>query len=152
MDIRKTRRVGIIGAGVAGLATARQLIARGIECTIFERADRLGGVWAAGYTGFGAQVQKELYEFPDYPLPEEAPGFTPGKVIQQYLEAYAGHFGVWSNIRFGTTVTEVRESADGTGRWVVAWEGSGDRSEVAFDLIVVAIGLFSNKPRLPHFP
>jgi cation diffusion facilitator CzcD-associated flavoprotein CzcO len=49
----KVQRVAIIGAGVAGLATARQLIARGIECTVFERTDRLGGVWAAGYAGFG---------------------------------------------------------------------------------------------------
>ena len=35
------RSVGIIGAGVAGLATARILTAQGIDCTVFDRADRL---------------------------------------------------------------------------------------------------------------
>lgn len=152
MDITTTGRVGIIGAGVAGLATARQLLARGIDCTLFERAERLGGVWAVGYSGFGAQVQRELYEFPDYPLPPDAPDFTPGPVIQRYLEGYARHFGVWPHIRFGTTVTEVKPSSNGQGSWVVVSETSGRRSEETFDLIVVAIGLFSNRPHMPTFP
>ncbi|MDX1646379.1 MAG: FAD-dependent oxidoreductase [Longimicrobiales bacterium] len=86
MDYTKTERVGIIGAGVAGLATARQLVARGIACTLFERGEKLGGVWTVGYAGFGAQVQKELYEFPDYPLPADTPDFPSGHVIQEYLE------------------------------------------------------------------
>ena len=75
------RRIGIIGAGVAGLATAKTLLAEGYDCTVFERAPRVGGVWADGYVNFGVQVQKELYEFPDWPLPEEAPNFTPGPII-----------------------------------------------------------------------
>ena len=60
------RRVGIIGAGVAGLATAKTLLADGIDCVVFERGERLGGVWADGYSNFGVQIQKELYEFPDW--------------------------------------------------------------------------------------
>lgn len=152
MDIRATKRVGIIGAGVAGLATARQLVARGIDCTVFERGTELGGVWASGYVGFGAQVQKELYEFPDYPLPADAPDFTPGPMIQEYLEGYAKRFAVWPRIRFGATVTEVRETTTGPGRWTVVVEGEGHSREESFDLIVVAIGLYSETPHLPTFP
>ena len=62
-------KIAIIGAGVAGLSTARQLIGEGFDCTLFERNAQLGGVWSDGYLNFGAQVQHELYEFPDYPLP-----------------------------------------------------------------------------------
>ena len=77
MDLRSVQHVGIIGAGVAGLATAKILQAEGLDCTIFERAERLGGVWAGGYSNFGVQVQKELYQFPDWPLPEgTAPKLT----------------------------------------------------------------------------
>ena len=65
-DLRKT--VAIIGAGVSGLAAARALMKQGFICTIFDRQERLGGVWADGYAGFGVQVQKDLYEFPDFPL------------------------------------------------------------------------------------
>ena len=88
------RRVGIIGAGGAGLATAKTLLVEGMECVIFERGERLGGVWADGYSNFGVQIQKELYEFPDWPLPPETPNFTPGGIFQQYLEDYCDHFGV----------------------------------------------------------
>ena len=92
MAWREVKRVGIIGAGVAGLATAKTLLADGLGCTIFERGDRLGGVWADGYSNFGVQVQKELYEFPDWPLPSDAPNFTPGPIFQKYLEEYADFF------------------------------------------------------------
>ena len=43
-DVSEVRRVAIIGAGVAGLATARVLVQQGIDCTVFERAAVLGGV------------------------------------------------------------------------------------------------------------
>ena len=105
MDLRSVQHVGIIGAGVAGLATAKTLQAEGLECTIFERAERLGGVWADGYSNFGVQVQKELYQFPDWPLPEGTPNFTPGPIFQQYLEDYADQFQIRSRIRLGTRVT-----------------------------------------------
>ena len=54
-DISSVRRVAIVGAGVSGLATARILLAQGLECTLFERRPALGGVWADGYLNFGVQ-------------------------------------------------------------------------------------------------
>jgi len=72
MDLRTVQRVGIIGAGVTGLATAKTLLAAGVDCTLFDRGDRLGGVWADGYSNFAVQVQKELYQFPDWPLPDRS--------------------------------------------------------------------------------
>ena len=79
-DFASVRRVAIIGAGASGLATARVLLAQGLDCTLFERRPTLGGVWADGYLKFGVQVQRELYEFPDWPLPVDAANFTPGPI------------------------------------------------------------------------
>ena len=81
MAWRNAKQVAIIGGGVAGLATAKTLHADGVACTIFERGTKLGGVWADGYSNFGVQVQKELYEFPDWPLPADTPNFTPGPIF-----------------------------------------------------------------------
>lgn len=36
-------RIANIGAGAAGLASARALLPQGFACTLFERANRLGG-------------------------------------------------------------------------------------------------------------
>ena len=152
MDQKGARRIGIIGAGVAGLATAKTLSAAGHDCTIFERGERLGGVWADGYSNFGVQVQKELYQFPDWPLPQGTPNFTPGPVFQKYLEDYADHFQLRPRIRFGAQVTALSPRADDGPGWTLAVdERSGSRRE-DFDLVVIATGLYSNKPNVPIIP
>src|SRR5262249_41494923 len=101
-DLSKIQRVAVIGAGASGLATARILLAQGLDCSVFERRASLGGVWSEGYLNFGVQIQRELYEFPDWPLPANAANFTPGPIFQQYLTDYAIHFGVLPYIRFNT--------------------------------------------------
>src|SRR5438046_1871441 len=48
----------IIGAGMAGLAAARELGRAGVDCTVLEARDRIGGrVWTAGIAPGGAPVE-----------------------------------------------------------------------------------------------
>ncbi len=150
-EIRSVKTIAIIGAGAAGLVTAKTLLARGYSCTVFERSRTLGGVWAGGYSNFGLQVQRELYEFPDFPHQPDTPDFTPGEQVQQYLERYARQFKVWPNIRFGASVTNVSEAPDGAC-WILRVEDDGAMHEEHFDFVVVCTGLFSNKPHMPSFP
>lgn len=44
----KPSKVGIIGAGPAGLVTAKYLLDEGLKPTIFEISDQLGGQWNLG--------------------------------------------------------------------------------------------------------
>lgn len=149
---KKVRKVGIIGAGVAGLAAAKTLIAEGLECTIFDRAGRVGGVWADGYVNFGVQVQKELYEFPDWPLPGTMPNFTPGPAFQSYLEGYCDHFGLRPHLRLNTRVRSVAGRQNGGAGWEVTVESDGGTRTEAFDLVVIATGLYSAAPHIPNHP
>ena len=151
MSFQGTRTAGIIGAGLSGLVTARMLLAEGMDCTIFERRQELGGVWADGYARFGVQVQKDLYEFPDWPLPSETPDFTPGPVFRDYLAAYSDAFDVTPRIRFGAEVIEVVRRQEAEGWRLTVCEG-GERRVIEFDLVVVCVGLFSSRPHLPNFP
>lgn len=146
------RKIGIIGAGVAGLSTAKLLLSEGFECTVFERGPVLGGVWSAGYSNFGVQVQRELYEFPDWPLPKDVPDFTPGPTIQRYLEDYARHFGLWPSIRFNAKVITLRERTSGEPGWVIESNEAGLSREDEFDALAVCVGLFSSNPHIPRFP
>ena len=150
--MKGVRRVGIIGTGIAGLATAKTLSAEGLECTLFERGDRVGGVWADGYSSFGVQAPKELYEFPDWPLPEGAPNFTRGPVFQQYLEDYIDHFGLRSYIRFNACVTGLEPRDGGDSGWIITIGGDAGDDREEFDLVVIATGLYSDVPNKPTFP
>jgi dimethylaniline monooxygenase (N-oxide forming) len=150
--MKSVKHVGIIGAGVAGLATAKTLQAEGLDCTVFERAERLGGVWTDGYLNFGVQVQKELYQFPDWPLPEGTPNFTPGPIFQRYLEDYADHFRIRSHIHLGARVTKLARRADGAAGWTISTAQGGETHEQDFDLVVIATGLYSDTPNLPDIP
>ena len=53
-DFAHVKRVAVVGAGVAGLNSARALAAQGFSVTVFEAADDIGGVWRRNYDGFGA--------------------------------------------------------------------------------------------------
>lgn len=150
MRPKEIRNVAIIGAGVAGLCTAKTLMMEGLRCTIFERNAQLGGVWAQGYSNFGVQVQKELYEIPDWPLGPDMPNFTPGPAFQAYLQGYADHFGITPCIRFGASVTAL-DDGDERG-WRLTYRQGGEERTDTFDLVVVSVGLFSSRPNLPHFP
>jgi dimethylaniline monooxygenase (N-oxide forming) len=152
VTFQDVKRVGIIGAGVAGLATAKTLLAQGLDCTVYERGDRLGGVWADGYSNFGVQVQKELYQFPDWPLPEDAPNFTPGPVFQRYLEGYADHFGITPHLRLGAKVHKLARRPGDDAGWTMTVEAEGAETTEDFDLVVIATGLYSETPYMPEFP
>lgn len=147
--IEKNGHVVIIGAGVSGLATARALTARGVQYTIYDRSKSLGGVWADGYAGFGVQVERSLYEFPEFPLPEAAPSFTPGPVFQDYLESYCDAFGLRDRLVLGATVQSVRPSGAG---WDVVVSRDGAEETVAATYVVVATGLYSGRSSMPDIP
>lgn len=62
--VAQTKKVAIIGAGVAGLQLAERLLSCGItQLTIFEKASTVGGVWRENYADFSLQVPKELCAF-----------------------------------------------------------------------------------------
>lgn len=151
MSWDSVQAVGIIGAGVSGISTAKMLIREGYECTIFERRGELGGVWADGYLNFGVQVQKELYEFPDWPLPAETPTFTPGPVFQKYLSDYCDEFNVRSRIHFNSEVKRLAPRDGGRPGWVLTLHNGTNESKAEFDLVVICIGTFSHQPYIPQF-
>lgn len=149
VDYTSIRKVAIVGAGISGLATARVLLAQGIQCTLFDRRHSLGGVWADGYLNFGVQVPRHFYEFPDWPITGD--DFTPGPVVQQYLEGYARHFGILPHIRFGCPVVAVNERAEPGSGWSVTVQDKPGTKTEEFDLVVISVGLYSETPHIPKF-
>jgi dimethylaniline monooxygenase (N-oxide forming) len=140
------RRVAVIGAGAAGLTSARWLVDAGLEPTVFERTGAVGGLWrpdtGLAYPSLRTNTSKQKSAFSDLAFDAALSDHPSRDEVLAYLERYADVTGVRPHIRFGRTVVRVRPSADRTGGWTVDGE--------AFDAVVVASGLFARElePRL----
>ncbi|HYR11989.1 MAG TPA: NAD(P)/FAD-dependent oxidoreductase, partial [Longimicrobium sp.] len=146
------RRVGIIGAGISGLVTAKTLLEEGFEVTVFETEDEVGGVWARArrYPGVATQNPRDTYAFSDFPMPRSYPEFPSGEQVQAYLAAYADRFGVTEHVRFRTAVEHAAPRGEG---WTVRSRSLDDettRTET-FDFLAVCNGTFST-PSIPQIP
>jgi len=51
-------RVGVIGAGIAGLVTAKVLRDDGFDMIVFEKESVIGGVWAESRTYLGLRRRR----------------------------------------------------------------------------------------------
>jgi cation diffusion facilitator CzcD-associated flavoprotein CzcO len=150
------QRIGIIGAGFAGLATAKTLKSFGFEVTVFEKEPDVGGVWAASrrYPGLTTQNPRTTYALSDFPMPASYPEWPSGEQVQAYLRAYVEKFGIAPDILLGTKV-ESATLDEAAGVWTVtATAANGSAASAAvkreFDYLIVCNGIFS-EPALPAF-
>jgi cation diffusion facilitator CzcD-associated flavoprotein CzcO len=142
-------RIGIVGAGVAGLCTAKVLDRAGHEVVVFDRTPDVGGVWSASrrYPGVTTQSPRDTYALSDFPMPRSYPEWPDGEQVQRYLADYAGHFGVDRLLRLNT---EVLAAVPDAGGWLLTVRGGDSERTERFDHLVVANGVFS-EPNLPTY-
>jgi cation diffusion facilitator CzcD-associated flavoprotein CzcO len=140
-------RVGIIGAGVAGLTTAKVLNQAGHEVVVYDKAPDVGGVWSRTrrYPGLTTQSPKAQYSLSDFPMPRDYPEWPTGAQVQAYLAAYAGRFGLEQALRLSTEVTSAVPAPE--GGWTLTAAGTTDH----VDTLVVANGVFC-EPAVPRYP
>lgn len=57
--------VAVIGAGVSGLCSAKHAIAQGLNVTIFEQSEEIGGIWyytdEVGKDQYGVDIHTSMY-------------------------------------------------------------------------------------------
>lgn len=150
------RRAAVIGAGLAGLQSARALLARGGigSVVIFEREAEVGGVWRSNYFGYGAQVTRTQYHLPELD-PSTLDWYPDGRQLAKHAEYFTDVCHLRDSLRLGTEVIGVRKLKN--GRWRVSHRphmavlAEAEAREDDFDVVVVAVGLFS-QPRVPSLP
>ena len=137
--------VVIVGAGPAGLATARELIVRGIRPRVLERGARLAHCWRELYDSLTLHTGKHMSALPGMRFPATAPLFPRCGDFVDYLDAYARRFTI--PIETDTDVLRVERAPAATRRWRV----HTSRGIVHADVVVCATGIISN-PLVPAFP
>src|SRR5829696_272480 len=100
------RSVAVVGGGFGGVGAAVMLRRAGYrDVTVFERGERVGGVWHHNtYPGAACDIPSHLYEFSFAPNPRWSRRYAPQAEIQAYLEGVAREYGVMDRIRTGTEV------------------------------------------------
>jgi cation diffusion facilitator CzcD-associated flavoprotein CzcO len=117
------------------------------DVTVFERGERVGGVWHHNtYPGAACDVPSHLYEFSFAPNPRWSRRFAPQAEIQTYLEDVARRHGVLGRIRTGTEVQDARWDAE-RATWVL--QTSAGTHEA--DVLLTACGQLS-VPTVPAIP
>lgn len=114
-----TARVLVVGAGPAGLATARALLGHGVGYDHVERHTEVGGIWdieAPGSPMYDAAhfiSSKTLSGFDGFPMPDDYPDYPSHRLVLAYLRSFADAYGLTERIRFGTGVDEVAPATGG---------------------------------------
>ncbi|KAJ9685467.1 hypothetical protein PVL29_017488 [Vitis rotundifolia] len=162
----KSARVAVIGAGVAGLAAARELHREGHRVVVLEKRHSLGGTWlydsrvdsdplgldparyvvgTSLYHSLRTNLPRQLMGFLDYPFakrPHEDQRTFPGhEEVLRFLNEFADEFRCRELIRFCTGSSEWSEPREGTTR------GCGE----VHDAVVVCNGHFT-EPQLAQVP
>src|SRR5215207_8060054 len=110
------------------------------DVTVFERDERLGGVWHENsYPGAACDIPSHLYEFSFAPNPYWSRRHAPQPEIQAYVEDVARRHR--TDVRLAT---DVRSARFVDGRWVLETSGGGHEA----DVLITACGQL-NRPSVP---
>ena len=134
-----TMRVAVIGAGVAGLATAKVLTQAGHVVRVYDRTPDVGGVWSATrrYPGLTTQSPKAQYALSDFPMPDDYPEWPTGEQVQRWLGHHSPSFTLDTYVHLldgdiGTPLEPLRVHAGYTQRPETAANGTApEPAEVA---------------------
>jgi cation diffusion facilitator CzcD-associated flavoprotein CzcO len=148
MTAPRHHRVGIVGAGIAGIGMSKRLLDAGItDFTIWERNGSVGGTWFEHtYPGCACDIPTHLYSYGFQRNPNWTRLFPRQEEILDYVRDTAQRFGITEKIYFDCEMFKSTWD-ERTSRWRVK------TSEGVFtcDVLVSAIGATA-EPDEPDIP
>ncbi|MFI5623057.1 NAD(P)-binding domain-containing protein [Nocardioides sp. NPDC051685] len=152
IDDRRGFVVGIIGAGQAGLAMARELRRHGIDFVMFEKADKVGGTWRwNAYPGCRLDTSTLAYSYSFFQKETWRHHFAVRESLEDYFREFAEQEDLLRTIRFCSDVVRATWDENGS-RWeLLVKDGrTGAESTERVDALISAVG-FLNQPNVPQF-
>jgi cation diffusion facilitator CzcD-associated flavoprotein CzcO len=141
MDMQD-RRVIVIGAGPAGLASAAELRKKGVPALVLDRADSVASSWRGRYDRLRLNSSRPFSKLPGARFPRGTGMFPSRDEVIGYFESYARRHRV--DVRHGTQV----ERIDRDGAGLVVRTSAGDFGATH---VIVASG-YAHTPYLPAWP
>ncbi len=141
--------VGIIGAGMSGIAMAHRLNQAGIAVELFEKNSDVGGTWVENvYPGCRVDIPNHFYSYSFAQTVDWPQFYSTQPVLQDYFASVVEETGIRKYIRFETEVVDAIWS-DGDQRWTVhSRDAAGNETTSVFNALVSAVGQL-NRPKMP---
>jgi dimethylaniline monooxygenase (N-oxide forming) len=160
LEIRKPmklKKVCIIGAGAAGIASANAISRAGLAFDWFEAGSQLGGIWRYGndtgssvYASLMTNTSQVNMEWFGYPMPKRTNDYLTHVQVLDYLATFVAHASLENKITFSTRVSSVEPLPEGGFR-VTVKNASGAYATFEYAAVVVSVGCHS-KPKWPKIP
>ena len=131
MNLNRTQNVIVIGAGLSGLAAAKELRARGIAVSVLEASDRIAGPWRARHPKLRLNIHRHFARLPGKQEIRDKDTYLSRDSVVAYLEDYAEELD--APIHFETEVNAVRRDPDG-------WHLETNKGEFHGAHLIVATG------------
>ena len=141
--------VAIVGSGMSGIIAGYRLKQAGIDYTIFEKNDDVGGTWKENtYPGCRVDVPNHYYSY-SFAQRDDWPYFySPQAELHRYFRQCVDEFGIREHIVLGTEVSSMVYD-EGSGRWTLELDGPGGESTFTADAVISAVGQL-NRPQYPN--
>jgi 4-hydroxyacetophenone monooxygenase len=140
--------VGIIGAGMSGIAAGHRLGQAGIDYVVFEKNPDVGGTWFENtYPGCRVDVPNHLYSY-SFAQTDWGQHYSSQDVLLDYFRRCADELGVRDHVRFGTEVTSCEWDDDASVWRVHLRDDQGATGTVEVQALVSAVGQL-NRPSFP---
>lgn len=153
------KRIAVIGAGAAGLCSAKYMKAAGFDVTIYEIGSHIGGMWrylndnglSNAYRTLHINTSRSVTRFHDLDFDDGVQAFPDTFDMHDYLVKFAEHFGLVDLIRFNTPVRGIAPEFDPTKGEAPSWRVTTDDSDETYDAVMAATGHLSEPRHVPMF-
>ncbi|MEM9174010.1 MAG: NAD(P)/FAD-dependent oxidoreductase [Myxococcota bacterium] len=140
--------VVIIGAGMSGLLLALRLAQQGIDFTVLEKNDGVGGTWFENrYPGCRVDIASFAYSYSFDDRVWDS-YFGEHTELRANFARLAREHRIESKIRFGAEVLRAVHDEE-AGTWQVDFRQHGEVESLVGTVVVSAVGQM-NRPRLPE--
>ncbi|NKB99010.1 MAG: NAD(P)-binding protein [Pseudomonadales bacterium] len=141
----------IIGAGMSGIGIAAKLKQAGINFSIVEKNEQVGGTWYENtYPDCGVDTPNHYYSYSFNRNPEWSGYFSKRDELFAYFDNCADEFNIRDHVRFSTEMVEARFNAESNLWDVITRDGQGEHRE-SVNVVISAVGQL-NRPAMPDIP
>jgi dimethylaniline monooxygenase (N-oxide forming) len=149
------KRVAVIGAGLSGLVSIKELIDESHTVVCFEQNDNIGGAFynkadeGGIYNDIHLTVSNYFMAFSSFAAREHVRKYWTASEYLEYLTDFTHHFRLRKFIQFNTEVLSITPA--GQQQWLIQTKCGGEIKQEWFDAVAVCSGKFRN-PDYPDIP